>query len=399
MKVLFIGGVFAEANEEEIIEAARRPVEFSANTFQKKIIEGLKQADVEEEVISAPFIGSFPFAGKKMFFSGFQQTQEEYKYVHFNNIWGLRNFSRARALKKGLKGFIKEKKEKKLIVVYSPHTPFLEAASYAKKKDPSIKVCIVIPDLPQFMNLDTNVSPIYNFAKQFDIKKFNKLNDCIDSYILLTEQMKEKLPIGNKPYAVVEGIVSSCAIHSATRNSENTKKEKLIVYTGKLYEKFGAKELVDAFATLDNPMYRLVICGKGDSEDYIKEKAKLDRRIQYLGQVTPKQAQEWVSAADVLVNPRPDNEEYTKYSFPSKNIEYLVSGKPVVAYLLSGMPDCYKDFIYPVGESLAQAIEQAITDSEENKKRKYQAACEHLKTLSEQAVAERIIETTFCSEK
>ena len=68
MKVLFIGGVFAEANEEEIIEAARRPVEFSANTFQKKIIEGLKQADVEEEVISAPFIGSFPFAGKKMFF-------------------------------------------------------------------------------------------------------------------------------------------------------------------------------------------------------------------------------------------------------------------------------------------------------------------------------------------
>ena len=34
MKVLFIGGVFAKENEAEIIELSRRPVEFSANTFQ-----------------------------------------------------------------------------------------------------------------------------------------------------------------------------------------------------------------------------------------------------------------------------------------------------------------------------------------------------------------------------
>ena len=56
--------------------------------------------------------------------------------------------------------------------------------------------------------------------------------------------------------------------------------------------------------------------------------------------------------ADVLVNPRPNNEEYTKYSFPSKNIEYLMTGKPVVAYMLDGMPAHYKKFLYeiPTGE-------------------------------------------------
>lgn len=399
MKVLFIGGVFAEENEEEIIELSCRPVEFSANTFQKKIITGFRRIGVDEEVVSAPFIGSFPFASKKMIFSGFSENQSDYKYVRFNNIWGIRNFSRARALKKGIDDFVKEKDTEKLIVVYSPHTPFLEAAHYAKKKDPAIKVCIIIPDLPQYMNLDAKVSPIYKFAKQFDIKKFNKLNSCIDSYILLTEQMKEKLPVKNKPYAVVEGIVDSQAFESLPEGKEQTKETRSIVYTGKLNEKFGAKDLVDAFLSLENPMYRLIICGKGDSEDYIKEKAREDKRIQYYGQVTPKQAQERVSESDVLVNPRPDNEEYTKYSFPSKNIEYLISGKPVVAYLLSGMPACYENYIYRVEDSLSETIEKALNDTKENKEKKYLAACEHLKTLTGQAVAERIIEITFNSAK
>ena len=399
MKVLFIGGVFAEENEEEIIELSCRPVEFSANTFQKKIITGFRRIGVDEEVVSAPFIGSFPFASRKMIFSGFRKEQSDYKYVGFNNIWGLRNFSRARALKKGIKDFIREKNDKKIIVAYSPHTPFLEAAHYAKKKDPSIKVCIVIPDLPQYMNLDANISPVYKFAKQFDIKKFNKLNTCIDSYILLTEQMKEKLPVNNKPYAIVEGIVDSEVFEALPEENEQSQEMRNIVYTGKLNEKFGAKDLVDAFLSLPNPMYRLIICGKGDSEDYVKEKAKIDERMMYLGQVTPRQAQEWVSKADVLVNPRPDNEEYTKYSFPSKNIEYLISGKPVVAYHLSGMPSCYKDYIYRVEDSLSESIEKALNDTKENKNKKYQAACEHLKTITGQAVAEKIIEITFSSEK
>ena len=38
------------------------------------------------------------------------------------------------------------------------------------------------------------------------------------------------------------------------------------------------------------------------------------------------------------VNPRQNNEEFTKYSFPSKTMEYLASGVPVVAYKLDGIP-------------------------------------------------------------
>lgn len=348
MKVLLLCGVFAKENEKEIIENSKRAVEYSANIFQEKLIEGFEETVEDFSVLSAPFIGAYPIAYKQRVFKGFQEEQNKYEYVHFNNIWGIRNFSRAKSLKTRLQEFIKDLDKEKLIVVYSPHTPFLEAAVYAKKKDPNIKICLIVPDLPQYMNLNKKKSLLYRIGKSFDIKKFNKLNKNVDSYMLLTEAMKEKLAIGNRPYIVVEGIISKADLKLNEKKKKEVvknKQEKYIVYTGKLNEKFGIVTLVNAFEKLDNEHYRLVLCGNGDCVPYIEECAKKDDRILYLGQITPDVARDWIYKADVLVNPRPNNEEYTKYSFPSKNIEYLMSGNPVVAYMLDGMKEEYKEYL------------------------------------------------------
>ena len=50
--------------------------------------------------------------------------------------------------------------------------------------------------------------------------------------------------------------------------------------------------------------------------------------------------------ATLLVNPRPTGEEYTKYSFPSKNMEYMASGTPVLTTCLPGMPAEYNEYVY-----------------------------------------------------
>ena len=52
-------------------------------------------------------------------------------------------------------------------------------------------------------------------------------------------------------------------------------------------------------------------------------------------------ANEILQQADVLVNPRQNDDEYTKYSFPSKNIEYLrpfAKQNTSNAFILFGMP-------------------------------------------------------------
>ena len=88
---------------------------------------------------------------------------------------------------------------------------------------------------------------------------------------------------------------------------------------------------------------------------------KKDSRIQYMG-VAPNA--EVVAAeldASLLVNPRPTHEEFTKYSFPSKNIEYMASGTPLLTTKLPGMPKEY----YPSVEGYAKALESVLAQSDE----------------------------------
>lgn len=397
MKILFLCGVFAKENEQEIISHAKAPIEYSANVFQEKLISGFKKITPEFEVLSAPFIGSYPNRSNLMYFNGFEESQNEYKYVHFLNIWGLRNFSRARALKKAIRDFIRLDDDEKLIVVYSPHTPFLQAAAFAKKKDPRIKINLVIPDLPQYMNLNAKISLAYRVCKKFDIRLFNKLNRKMDTYVLLTEAMKEKVDIENKRYTVVEGIVRSDAFEEAAKKKRLVERDsecKYIVYTGKMQEKFGVKNLVDEFCKCSDSSYKLILCGKGDLDLYIQEKAQSDSRIVALGQVTPQVANEWVMKADVLVNPRQNNEEYTKYSFPSKVIEYLLSGNPVVCYKLDGMPNEYADFVHFVkpNGSIMATIDSAMGSTKSRLFEKYAKS-----RLSDIGIAKRIIDYSFDS--
>jgi glycosyltransferase involved in cell wall biosynthesis len=362
MKILMLCGVFAKENEQEVIRHARAAVEFSANVFQQKLIAGFQSLEQDFSAISAPFVGAYPNASDMVRFKGFEDDQTLCSYVPFNNIWGLRNFSRARALKKAVQDFIRAEDDQKLILAYCTHTPFIEAAIYAKKKDPRIKVCLYVPDLPNYMNLSANRSWLYDVAKVYDVAVMTRLMKQVDSFVLLTEQMKDALPVGEKPYRVIEGIITRQQLQKSAvpRQSDGLIR---VVYTGKLNACFGAKKLVDAFCMLPEPNYRLVLCGRGDCEEYIKEKAAADSRILYLGQVTADVAGEWIRRADVLVNPRPNEGEYTKYSFPSKNIEYLLSGNPVVGYMLSGMSEDYRRFMHIVADDRVGSLRDAIRDA------------------------------------
>jgi len=51
------------------------------------------------------------------------------------------------------------------------------------------------------------------------------------------------------------------------------------------------------------------------------------------------------SVVDFLVNPRPITEDYTKYSFPSKTLENMLSGTPLITTKLRGIPDEYNDYL------------------------------------------------------
>ena len=102
-----------------------------------------------------------------------------------------------------------------------------------------------------------------------------------------------------------------------------------------------------------------------------------DSRVIFLGRVDRKEALALQRGASVLVNPRQNNEEFTRYSFPSKTMEYLASGVPVVAYRLDGIPSEYDRYINYVPDNSPQALAGVITDvlNRSAEERRLEGAC------------------------
>ncbi|WP_371819327.1 glycosyltransferase [Exiguobacterium sp. s50] len=368
--MLFLGGFFDNKMENDILKKTKGSVQYAANKFQWNLIDGLlEDAHLNLFALSAPFIGAYPRQYNDIFF---EEDTLDYRgklkcdYVQFNNLWGYRNISRQKQLKNKIKVFAETSSHDKVIIVYSPHTPLLQAAVYAKKADPSIHICLVVPDLPQYMNLSNDRSLIYDILKKIDIKTLNKIMSYVDSFVLLTSQMKEILKVNDRPYVVVEGLVSKNNVFQydnigSTLAENNRKDKKSVVYTGTLNEKFGVINLVNAFIRLDMKDVELIICGTGDAVKTIKDYSVQDDRIIYMGQTSNTVATEIQKNATVLVNPRQNNEEFTKYSFPSKNMEYLLSGNPLIAYKLDGIPDEYDPYIHYVENDSIEAFTNELS--------------------------------------
>lgn len=375
LNILFLGGYFDKNYENYIQKNSKGSIQYAANKFQKNLINGfLKIDNIKLNIISAPFIGDFPKNFKKMRIKGSKilyKKNIKLEYIKFINFWGYRNISRKINLKKAIKKFAKSKENNKIIIIYSMHTPLLKAAYFAKKIDPTIHLCLVIPDLPQFMNLSEEKSLMYSLLKKVDIKISERIISNMDSFVLLTEYMKNKINISKKPYIVVEGIVDPEDYIGLLNDFENLENQT-ILYTGTLNKKYGVLNLIEAFSQIDNNNVNLILCGKGDTENIIQKYIIKDHRIKYLGQLSNEKILTLQKKATILINPRQDNEDFTKYSFPSKNMEYLMSGNPVICYKLKGIPDEYDDFFIYVKNNSINDLKKVINDvlSWPNEKRK-----------------------------
>ena len=120
--------------------------------------------------------------------------------------------------------------------------------------------------------------------------------------------------------------------------------------------------LVNAFRMVHDKNAELWICGSGDSEEAIEEAARKDSRIKFFGLVDSKTALEMQHKATILVNPRTSEGKYTRYSFPSKTMEYLLAGRSVIINRLPGIPEEYYDYVYTPKDESVDAFAECISN-------------------------------------
>ena len=175
--------------------------------------------------------------------------------------------------------------------------------------------------------------------------KLNRIYVCSFSfYVLLTEAMNDMVNPKRRPYIVMEALCESPKT-SSPFPVENAY-PRVIMYAGGLEEKYGLKMLVDAFRQIEGNDVELHIYGSGSYVEELKIALTVDSRIKYWGVRPNDEILKAEYEATILVNPRFSTEEFTKYSFPSKNMEYMVSGTPILTTKLPGMPKEYYPYVF-----------------------------------------------------
>jgi len=347
---------------EEVMAKSRHNMQDAANALQWHLHEGLCENYKQDiELLNVLPIGSFPqyyaeaFVKQERFSTSTGQNNIN---IGFCNIKLLRKYILPGRIYKVLVDSFRGIDDG-VLFVYTISAAFMEAVNRFKKKKPSVKVCAVVADLPDMSSLSSRKSGLQKLFERHLANKAYRNVSCVDAYVLLTKHMADYMNF-EKPFCVVEGI--------ATQNAEfgsqawDDRIEKTIMYTGTLHKKFGVLNLLKAFQKISKETYRLVICGSGDSEREIREAAQSDHRIRFLGQLPRKKILELQSGATVLVNPRQNNESFTKYSFPSKTMEYLSAGVPVVAYRLDGIPEEYDEYLCYVEDDSIQALADKLVE-------------------------------------
>lgn len=340
MRPIIYLSTFFPPQYPELQKDLKSAANISASAFSYSLLMGLVTTAKERlTVVNTPLTGPYPVDYKRIISKRLITTEFGVPVVSIGtfNLYGFqgsfifRNLvSEMEACKVGASD----------ILVYSIQLPLLEAAVKYKKRNPGSRIILVVPDL--FEDLGDG-SKLKKAIKNLLFGDYYKLSGEVDAYVLLTSLMIERMP-AKKLFCVVEGIYNP----SEKRQAVEGKIGFTILYTGMLYERFGVKNLIDAVHSLEEKDVKLNLCGSGELVDYIK--IIKDTRIEYLGIVPREKVLQMQSEASLLVNPRQPNGGFTRYSFPSKNIEYLASGTPTLIYELEGIPSEYFDYCYHLSE-------------------------------------------------
>lgn len=348
---------------DEIARKSKVPASLADHNLNYNIILGLDEAKGKPiTLLNNVPIPSYPKFPKILFKKQTWSHTEDAQDVNcgFINLPILKHFSRSFTVFKGLVKEIKEANDASVCVMtYDLHPGICIAIYWAKLFFPYIRTCAVLPDIPNAVIVASNggsitvMGKIWAWIKMRFIKKF-------DSYVLLTEHMKNIAGLGDKPCTIVEGIYNN---HQPLL-SEKTVEKKVIFYSGQLNSAYGMENLLEAFQQIyrKDENYELWICGGGGLAQRISKIAEECPGVKYYGYVGPERIRSLQKEASVLVNPRQNTEEFTKYSFPSKTMEYLASGRPVVGYKLDGIPDEYDDFIQYVPDNSVQGLQDMLIE-------------------------------------
>lgn len=353
MKIIYISSACPIDEIDKINNHLKKKMQVSSIKYHNNLINGFLENNINIYSIyglpiSKKICNKIIWKTKKI-----KKDKCEYIQAGFLNLPILKNISVNITIRKIIKKILQFEKEE-IVIIFDG--AYISIYPTIKKYSSQLKVFQIVADVYDYMAKVDNKSNYNDLVVKIVRKYVSCCNKKMTGYIFLNKNMGNLYNTNN--YVVVEGI-------STKKNFEkikNINNKKNIMYAGGLFDKFGVKNLIEAFMKIDNKNYELSLYGYGDLDNYIKEKAKIDKRIQYFGMQDIETVIKAEQCADILINPRPTNLEFQKYSFPSKIIEYMSSGTPVLTTKVEGMPAEYDNYLFYIDDYSIDGLKCKIED-------------------------------------
>lgn len=350
MQLIYVYGGCSPTKYQQYVESRGQRVQQQSQKYNQLLMEGLVACGAEVTAVSSRPINRA--LTRQVFFKGEADCEKgiQYYYVPFFNLPVLRNVS---VLASTFFKVLFMKKQKDAALLCDALNISAAAAALTAAGLRGIKTVGIVTDVPCHRPNNQKI-PLHERVNLWIMKRF-------DSYLLLTRQMSDIVNPKNRPFVVMEGHADISMKDRENRFSEKYP-NRVCLYAGSLRRVYGIKNLVEGFIQANIPNTALHIYGNGDYVGELKTLSQKYETVKYLG-IAPNETivQEELKAT-LLVNPRPTNEEYTQYSFPSKNMEYMASGTPVLTTCLPGMPAEYNDYVFLLKEENAEGVAAALQE-------------------------------------
>lgn len=374
MKIVFVGNVVPEEIFSKVSSVSP-----STNNVELSYIKMLKEQYKENLHVISQNLGTARLVAnnRKNVPEIIFHTQDGIKIqtVSFNNTRLLLNISAVFSLTRKLKKLRSEYKQEKFVFVVNNHFYGWTLPVFLAKRDHDIIVSIL------------NEAFDVKYLREHKIGLKDSFQNVIHKYLLRHNDgvvtFNEATVLKYAPMIPYISLLHSCdemLFDNIVRINDD--KQYRILYAGSLSPCYGLDNLVKAMDYLPD-CYKLTVCGGGDinAETWLQTVSSQNKRIEFLGMVSRHEVLKLEKSSNALIIIRvakTQSEKYlATYCQPSKLAEYLLSGTPIIATDISGIPKemkPYLNFTEAAPDDIAETIIDVCSNNQSKSLQKADAA-------------------------
>jgi len=351
MRILFLGYVVSEADANQLSGAS-----IAGNRMQLGLLGALAGEGIKTDAITVLPVASFP-GDARLWISGAVidlDDARQSKRVGFLNLPVAKQITQIVATLRSATGSTRQN-EYDYVLTYNMF-PQVGVPAWIVSRIFRIPLVCLLADPP--IDHLPNRRGLSRALMHFNFALTRRLLRSCDAVIALNGLAAQRYA-PNAARLVMDGAVQADVPPPAIEREDGRKR---VVFTGALVEYNGIFELVDAMNFVHSDDIALDVYGTGPLEGLVREAARLNSNINYLGFISSDRVASIQRDAFLLINPRRVDDPMSQLTFPSKMFEYMLSGTPVLSTRLNGFTDEYEDKLYFVQGGSGPDIAAAIDD-------------------------------------